>query len=343
MDYNEVLTKAREQLAPKCRVCPVCDGRACRGEVPGAGGKGSGDSFVRNVSYLRDVQIVLDTLYQDRGQDTGCEFFGKKFALPAFPAPIGGMKMNYGSDISEEEQADRVLRGSIAAGSVAFTGDSPVPAAFFGPLEAIKRLDGMGVPTIKPWSLDLALPRVQAAKESGAIAIAMDVDAAGLVNVKLNGGTVYPKSVADMKELVAACAPAPFIIKGVMTAKGALKAAEAGVYGIVVSNHGGRVLDHSPATAEVLPEIRAALGKDSPVKIFVDGGVRTGLDVFKMIALGADAVLIGRPIITASFGGGAEGVELYLKKVAAELAATMLMTGAANLSEITRDMVRLPK
>ena len=71
--------------------------------------------------------------------------------------------------------------------------------------------------------------------------------------------------------------------------------------------------------------------------------MRTGLDVFKMIALGADAVLIGRPIITASFGGGAEGVELYLKKVAAELAATMIMTGAATLSEITRDMVRLPK
>ena len=75
----------------------------------------------------------------------------------------------------------------------------------------------------------------------------------------------------------------------------------------------------------------------------MDGGIRTGLDVFKAIALGADAVLIGRPIITASFGGGAEGVEMYLKKVAAELVATMLMTGASNLKEITRDMVRLPK
>ena len=343
MDYNEMLKTARDLLAPKCRVCPVCDGRACRGEVPGAGGKGSGDSFVRNVAYLRDVQIVLDTLYAKHGQDTSCEFFGRKFALPAFPAPIGGMKMNYGSDISEEAQAERVLAGSAAAGSAAFTGDSPVREAFYGPLEAMKRLGVPGVPTIKPWSLDLALPRVQAAKEYGATAIAMDVDAAGLVNVKLNGGTVYPKSVADMKELVAACAPLPFIVKGVMSAKGALKAAEAGVYGIVVSNHGGRVLDSSPATAEVLPEIRAALGENSPVKIFMDGGIRTGLDVFKAIALGADAVLIGRPIITASFGGGAEGVEMYLKKVAAELVATMLMTGASNLKEITRDMVRLPK
>ncbi|MBO5492449.1 MAG: alpha-hydroxy-acid oxidizing protein, partial [Pyramidobacter sp.] len=293
--------------------------------------------------YLAEVKIVLDTLYQDRGQDTSCEFFGKKFALPAFPAPIGGMKLNYGSDISEEEQAERVLCCALAAGSVAFTGDSPIPASYYGPLEAIKRLNGMGVPTIKPWNLELAAPKVQAAKEAGALAVCMDVDAAGLANVKINGGTVYPKSVADMAELVKMCSPLPFIVKGVMSAKGALKAAEGGVYGIVVSNHGGRVLDSGEATAEVLPEIRAALGESSPVKIFVDGGVRTGLDVFKMIALGADAVLIGRPIITASFGGGAEGVELYLKKVAAELAATMIMTGAASLSEITRDMVRLPK
>ncbi|MBP5212213.1 MAG: alpha-hydroxy-acid oxidizing protein [Pyramidobacter sp.] len=342
MDYNELIAKARELLAPKCRVCPVCDGRACRGEVPGAGGKGSGATFMRNVSYLADVKIVLDTLYEDRGQDTGCEFFGRKFTLPAFPAPIGGMKMNYGSDISEEAQAERVLRGSIAAGSVAFTGDSPVPAAYYGPLGVIKQLGGMGVPTIKPWNLELCEPKIAAAKEAGALAVCMDVDAAGLVNVKINGGTVYPKSVADMKALVKMCAPLPFIVKGVMSAKGALKAAEAGVYGIVVSNHGGRVLDSGEATAEVLPAIRDELGSDSPVKVFMDGGIRTGLDVFKALALGADAVLIGRPIITASFGGGAEGVELYLKKVAAELAATMIMTGASNLKEITRDMVRVP-
>ena len=175
---------------------------------------------------------------------------------------------------------------------------------------------------------------------AGAMAVAMDVDAAGLVNVKLRGESVYPKSVADLRVLVEAAGKTPFIVKGVMSAKGALKALEAGCYGIVVSNHGGRVLDHAQSTVEVLPEIAQAV--NGRMKIFVDGGVRSGVDVFKMLALGADAVLIGRPVTMSAFGGGAEGVEIYLKKIQSELAGTMLMTGAATLAEIGRDMVRVP-
>ena len=133
----------------------------------------------------------------------------------------------------------------------------------------------------------------------------------------------------------------PFLLKGIMTVRGAEKALAAGAAGIVVSNHGGRVLDQCPATAEVLPEIAAAVG--GKLKIFVDGGIRTGMDVFKALALGADAVLIGRPFVTAVYGGGAEGVRAYVEKLRAELTDTMAMCGAHSLSEITPDMVRLPK
>lgn len=339
MDYKEVLETARKVLAPKCRVCPVCDGRACRGEVPGVGGKGTGATFVRNVAALEEVKLVLDTLYADRGQDTSCEFFGRTFAMPVFAAPIGGMKLNYASDLGEGANGERVVKGAHAAGSAAFTGDSP-DEAFYGPLEAIKALDGWGVPTIKPWAMKQALARMADAVAADAMAVAMDVDAAGLVNVKLRGESVYPKSVADLRVLVEAAGKIPFIVKGVMSAKGALKALEAGCYGIVVSNHGGRVLDHAQSTAEVLPEIAQAV--NGRMKIFVDGGVRSGVDVFKMLALGADAVLIGRPVTMSAFGGGAEGVEIYLKKIQSELAGTMLMTGAAALAEIGRDMVRVP-
>ena len=132
----------------------------------------------------------------------------------------------------------------------------------------------------------------------------------------------------------------PFIVKGVMTVKGALKAREAGAAAIVVSNHGGRVLDQCPATAEVLPEIAAAL-KGTGVKVLVDGGIRTGVDVFKALALGADGVLICRPFVTAVYGGGAEGVKCYIDKLAGELADTMQMCGAHTLAEITPDMVRV--
>ncbi len=339
MEYREILENARKILLPKCRVCPVCDGRACRGEVPGVGGKGSGSTFIRNAVKLSQVTIVLDTLYENRGQNTSCEFFGRKFALPAFAAPIGGMKLNYGSDVTEREMARRFLEGAKNAGSAAFTGDAPT-APFCDALDLITSNGGYGVPTIKPWMMPQAIEYVEKAAASGAMAVAMDVDAAGLVNVKLCGKSVYPKSIADLRALVEAAGKTPFIVKGVMSAKGARKALEAGCAGIVVSNHGGRVLDDGQSTAEVLPEIAEAV--KGQMIIFADGGVRSGADVFKMLALGADAVLIGRPVAVAAFGGGAEGVELYFRKIQAELESTMMMTGAAKLAEIKRGMIHLP-
>ena len=123
-----------------------------------------------------------------------------------------------------------------------------------------------------------------------------------------------------------------------MTVKGALKAKEAGASAIVVSNHGGRVLDQCPPTAEVLPEIAEAVGKD--MKIFVDGGIRSGVDILKALALGADAVLIGRPFVTAVYGGAEEGVSALAEKLSSELADAMAMCGVHSLSEITRDVVR---
>ena len=126
-----------------------------------------------------------------------------------------------------------------------------------------------------------------------------------------------------------------------MTVRGEENALSAGAAGIVVSNHGGRVLDQCPATAEVLPEIVEAVG--GKLKIFVDGGIRTGMDIFKALALGADAVLIGRPFVTAVYGGGAEGVLAYVETLRAGLTDTMTMCGAHSLADITPDMVRLPK
>ena len=117
-----------------------------------------------------------------------------------------------------------------------------------------------------------------------------------------------------------------------MTVKGALKAKQAGAAAIVVSNHGGRVLDQCPATAEVLPEIAAAL-KGTGVKVLVDGGIRTGMDVFKALALGADAVLIGRPFVTMVYGAGAEGVKTYVEKLGYTLPETLTWDFIWEVSE----------
>ena len=142
--------------------------------------------------------------------------------------------------------------------------------------------------------------------------------------------------MAELREVIE-YAKVPFIIKGIMTVKGARKALEAGAAGIVVSNHGGRVQDGVPATAEVLPAI-AEVVKGQMV-IMVDGGIRSGVAVCKALALGADACILARPYVTAVYGGGAEGVQVLTDKLKAELADTMAMCGVHSLAEISRDMI----
>ena len=203
---------------------------------------------------------------------------------------------------------------------------------------AIKNVDGMGIPTVKPWNIDTIKEKMDLVKDSRAIAVAMDIDAAGLPFLKNMNPPAGAKSVEELKEIIK-LSSVPFIVKGIMTVKGALKAKEAGASAIVVSNHGGRVLDGCAATAEVLADIVDAVG-DS-MKIFVDGGIRSGVDVFKALALGADGVLICRTFVTALYGGEEEGVKTYINKLAAELEDTMSMCGAYSLGDISRDMIRL--
>ena len=142
--------------------------------------------------------------------------------------------------------------------------------------------------------------------------------------------------MAELREIIE-YAGVPFIIKGIMTPAGARKALEAGAAGIVVSNHGGRVQDGVPATAQVLPAIAHAVkGK---MTILVDGGIRSGLDVLRALALGADACILARPYVTAVYGGGAEGVRLLTEKLKAELSDAMAMCGVHSLSQITHALV----
>jgi isopentenyl diphosphate isomerase/L-lactate dehydrogenase-like FMN-dependent dehydrogenase len=142
--------------------------------------------------------------------------------------------------------------------------------------------------------------------------------------------------VAELREIID-YAGVPFLIKGIMTVKGARKALEAGASGIVVSNHGGRVLDGVPATAEVLPAIADAV--KGQMTILVDGGIRTGLDVCKALALGADACVLARPYVTAVYGAGAQGVKLLTQKLQGELADAMTMCGVHSLREIDRELL----
>ena len=337
MNYNEVLANARENIGKLCKACPVCNGLACRNTVPGPGAKGVGDTAIRNYQKWQEIRVNMDTLCAPKTVDTSLELFGKKFKYPFFAGPVGAVNLHY-SDAYDDVSYNKVLVSACAEnGIVAFTGDGTNPKVMEAATDAIALADGMGVPTVKPWNLDTIREKMDLVKKSGAFAVAMDVDAAGLPFLKNMDPPPGGKSVEDLKA-IAEMAGAPFIVKGVMTVKGALKAKEAGAAAIVVSNHGGRVQDQCPATAEVLPEIVKAVG--GSMKIFVDGGIRSGVDIFKALALGADAVIIARPFVTAVYGGAEEGVKAYIDKLAGELADTMAMCGAFSLHEITPDMVR---
>ena len=131
----------------------------------------------------------------------------------------------------------------------------------------------------------------------------------------------------------------PVIFKGIMTVDAAIKCMNAGASGIVISNHGGRVLQDACSTIEVLEEIATAV--NGRMKIFIDGGFRSGSDVFKALALGADGVLIGRPFSIAAIGDRSNGVRKYLNKIHEELKETMMMCGCRKISDINRDCVRV--
>lgn len=340
MTYPEVLSAARGRVGPYCKACPVCSGQGCRNTIPGPGAKGLGTGFIRNYQKWQEICVNMDTIGENRQPDTQLSLFGRTFDLPVFAAPIGAMKLHYGDLYDDAAYNDILVPACRQAGIAAFTGDGVDPAVMAAALHAIGAADGAGVPTIKPWNMELVREKMAAAQAAKPFAIAMDIDAAGLPFLKNCDPPAGSKTVEELKTIVQ-WAEKPFLLKGIMTVRGAEKALAAGAAGIVVSNHGGRVLDQCPATAEVLPEIAAAVG--GKLKIFVDGGIRTGMDVFKALALGADAVLIGRPFVTAVYGGGAEGVRAYVEKLRAELTDTMAMCGAYSLAEITPDMVRLPK
>lgn len=338
MTFQEVIEKAKGNIGPYCKACPVCNGKACRNQMPGPGAKGVGDTAIRNYDKWQEIRVNMDTITENTPVDTSLELFGQKFRYPFFAGPVGAVKLHYGDKHTDATYNDILVSACAENGIAAFTGDGVDPEVMKAAAKAISSVEGKGIPTVKPWNLETTEEKMKLVKEAGAFAVAMDVDAAGLPFLKNMNPPAGRKTVEELAEVIRSCGTTPFIVKGIMTVKGALKAKEAGAAAIVVSNHGGRVLDQCPATAEVLREIKTAVG-DS-MKIFVDGGIRSGTDVFKALALGADAVIIARPFVTAVYGAEEEGVKAYVEKIGAELEDTMAMCGAHALSEISPDMIR---
>ena len=336
MNYSECTINARNRIGKYCKACPECNGRACRNQIPGPGAKGIGDTAIRNYDKWKEIRVNMDTISENRPVDTSLELFGREFKYPFFAGPVGAVQMHYGDCYNDMTYNDLLVNACAKYGIAAFTGDGMDSEIMVAATKAIRHADGCGVPTVKPWNMDTIREKMDLINQSGACSVAMNIDAAGLPFLRNFNPPAGSKTVEELREIIG-MTKAPFIVKGVMTVKGALKAKKAGASAIVVSNHGGRVLDQCPATAEVLSDIAAAV--DGSMKILVDGGIRSGADVFKALALGADAAIIARPFVTAVYGGGEEGVRSYIEKIGSELEDTMKMCGVSSLKEITADCI----
>jgi 4-hydroxymandelate oxidase len=152
------------------------------------------------------------------------------------------------------------------------------------------------------------------------------------------GKVVYPATWRELEWLVQR-SPIPVIVKGVLRADDAVRCVDCGARAIMVSNHGGRHLDTTVTTAAALGEIASALA--GKAEVYVDGGIRRGTDIFKALALGARAVMIGRPAIWGLTLRGADGVAQVLEHLRVELVRAMQLCGTATLQDITPDLIAL--
>ncbi len=289
-----------------------------------------------NPTVLTDVSKV----------DTNVTLFGHKMAYPILIAPTAFHKIMH----PEGELA--TAKGAGAASAVYV-----VSSYTTTPLEEIKKVASqplwfqLYVRDDRDFTKDL----VQKAESLGcrALCITVDTPVAGARNrqeraqFKLpanltapyaNGKLIQDKPLTwkEMEWLIS-LVKIPVLLKGILNPDDAEKAIQIGAAGIVVSNHGGRNLDTVPATIDVLPRISERVNKRIP--ILMDGGIRRGTDVLKAIALGASAVLVGKPICYGLACGGAEGVTKVLEILQRELELAMALTGNASIGGIRSSVI----
>jgi len=318
-----------------CNTCNECNGVGCVGTLPGMGGAGDGRSFRANSEALNRYTPVSSNAISRASISTSSEIFGVKVSMPVFNAPMTGMRENLGGVLREWEYARYASLGSRDAGTIFFAGDGAEDEKFFAGLWAARDAKVPFISIIKPRSQYKIMEQIDIAQSMGALAVGVDVDSCGLITMTSKGEAVEKKSVKQLEELVK-FSSIPFIVKGVLSPADALKAQDIGAGGVVVSNHGGRINDRSPSAWDVLYQIRQAV---SSLTLIGDGGIRTGRDVFVALALGASAVLMGRPVLLKSAEQKAYGVSTILKQTGKDLVHYMAKAGCKGINSISHEQI----
>jgi len=351
LTLTDVRKNAWHKLKGICTINKVCDGdpsRFCMGQKYGhplgLGGVGKGLSFIANVRALDRIKLKTRLISEHAEPELHTTLYSQTLSMPVMNSSLGGCRISMGGDLTEEEFAITLLQGALDAGTVGWIGNTCDHGQELAGVRAIETV-GKGIPIFKPQANQRLLDLIDLAEKAGAVAVGVDLDGVGSTNWERLGKPVFRKSMKEISELADAT-ELPFIVKGLLSVEDTLDAVDAEVNGIDVSNHGGRALDSTRGVAEVLPEIVQAVRKTtggSSITITAGGGIRTGFDVMKMLALGADGVLLGRDFIRAALGGGAAGVRLHFDYLASDLRRGMLLTSCNRISDIDQGIIDTPE
>jgi 4-hydroxymandelate oxidase len=321
-----------------------------------AAGSGDNHTLRRNVEGWASLPLAPRMLVDMSTRDTRLNLLGHDLAAPLLIAPTASQGLFHPGAEAE------MTRGAAAAGTLLVVStNSTLP------------VEDIGVASTGSWWFQLYVQRDRAftsdlvgrAERAGASALVLTIDLpvqapgtasrrdqlnalAGAVYGNLAGlepvaGTTLSDPQFDPSVTWAdigwlrSLTDLPVLVKGVLRPDDASRAVDEGVAGVIVSNHGGRALDTVPATVDVLPSVVAAV--DGRVPVLVDGGIRRGTDIAKALALGATAVLVGRPAVWGLAVGGADGVRGVVETLRQELEAAMAMLGAPTLADLTPDLI----
>ena len=321
------------------------------------GGAGDETTLRANLHAWQTLNLHPRVLRPLNELHTNTSLLGKTWPSPLLVAPMANQCLAH----PDGESATALAASALGAGMVLSTQSNT-------PLESVARLHladpGRGplwfqlyALADRGWMLELT----HRAKRAGFEALVLTVDAPiqGVRDAERRAGFALPPSLpqphvppsapATLSQLLQQAptwddvqwlldhAPLPVLLKGITHPADAQQACGMGVAGVIVSNHGGRVLDTMPATAHLLPSVASAV--QGKCAVLADGGIRRGTDVLKALALGADAVLLGRPVLHGLANAGANGVAHVLRLLSDELMAAMALCGINNLKQANNSIL----
>jgi 4-hydroxymandelate oxidase len=322
-----------------------------------------------NVAAFRRIKLRPRVLADVAERDLSTTVLGQPIALPLLLAPTSHQILAH-PDAELATAAAAAAAGTLATLGVGnHYGVEEVVAATGAPFwfqlycyesravteRIIRRAEAAGAGALVV-TVDATFPPRRERHIRSNFALPPEVELRNLIGVGLQDHLIRPEHggmpafIASLRNMLLTwddidwmrgVTRIPIVLKGVMTAEDAMLAAEHGVDAIIVSNHGGRQVDGTLATIEALPEIAERVG--GQIEILLDGGIRRGTDVLKALALGAQAVLIGRPYLWGLAVGGAAGVRQVIELLRAEIESAMAQCGQADVKKIDRSLVALTR